>query len=655
MPEPTQSSDPDLTALTGDYDITGELAGRARTTFLIAARRSAGGKRRDDSSRVLIEIVRPPEGDEAHALDHLASDTKTLSGLRHRRLVCVFEGRWLDDDTFAVVREHVDDPTVADLLARGDVFTNTRIAAILREVHGLLRWAREANIVHRRVTTDRVFLEPTTDRVRVSFAVAPMQRVRTTDAATEDVVTVVRLATEMLTGKLRPEEAEGRSFAELRPDLPARLHEETARLLSEPATDSDLTLYLALIGMADPVAEGETERDRIRAEILEEQRVEREKLAIERADVARMREEERRRLAEEGEELRGAFAQEKAQLEREFAAAQRLLDAERVEMQRIIAAERAELVAKRDALAREMDLRLQEIERLAAADRAKLDELRARIQKDGEIELERKRAAALEDLDDSEIKLDTGKYATPRFVSAKLAPLPDIAFQRTDHLARPDPVDEPRVAAEPWSVLRVVRKLRTKRRTPVPWGRYAVRGGIAAAILITAGAAVMIESRTPDTVDTRGASAPVSRAAQQTPPVTPPPATAVVPSSAPGTPTYTTQGGAVTSAPIAGAPNATAPTTAAPVAAAPNPDSVAARARRDSVRRARAASLAARAARADTTQPRPATAESAVTRSPGPARGLQELMELRDSLEAARAAQSGGAPTQQETGTAPPR
>src|SRR5215204_473669 len=401
MADSTRTSDPDLTNLTGDFDIVGEVGSGLRTQYLIATRKTPPGKRRDDKDRVLVEVVHPPEGDESHALDHLASDTKLLSGLRHRRLVSIIEGRWLGPDAFAVIREYVDDPSVADLLARGNPFTNTRIAAILREVHGVLQWVREQDVVHRQVTPDRLFLEPTSDRVRVTFGAGPLQRVRTTDPTTEDVITVVKLAVAMLTGGITEDEAEGRSVAELRPDLPDRLFEETERLLKEPATDEELTLYLALIGMADPVAEGETERDRIRAELVEEQRIEREKLAAERADLDRLVAEERQKLAQEGEELRGAFAQDKAKLEREFAAEQRLLAAERVEMQRIIAQERAELQAKREAMQKMLGERLAEIERAAAEDRAKLEELREKIQREGEQELERKRSAALEELDDA--------------------------------------------------------------------------------------------------------------------------------------------------------------------------------------------------------------------------------------------------------------
>jgi serine/threonine protein kinase len=623
MADSTRTSEPDLSALTGDFDIVGELGGRGRTKYLIATRKTAVGKRREDTDRVLVEVVRPPEGDESHALDHLASDTKLLSGLRHRRLVSIVEGRWLGADAFAVIREYVDDPSVADLLARGDTFTNTRIAAILREVHGVLQWAREQDVIHRHVTPDRLFLEPTSDRVRVTFGSGPLQRVRTTDPTTEDVITVVRLAVAMLTGGISEEEAEGKTVAELRPDLPDRLFEETERLLNEPATDAELTLYLALIGMADPVAEGETERDRIRAELVEEQRVEREKLAAERADLDRLVAEERQKLANEGEELRAAFAQEKAKLEREYAAEQRLLAAERAEMQRIIAAERAELLAKREALQREVDARIAEIERAAAADRARLEALREEIQRAGEAELERKRATALEDLDDSEIRLHTGKYATPTFMAPELAPFPKLVFERDDHLKVGDKTTTPALPAEPWSVNNVVEKLRSPRREPIRWRRWAVRGGIAATILMAAGSAVMIESRNPVSADTLRAPARAVR------PATPAPSTA-----APAV-TDSSAGRLGAAAPdSAGAASrdstavASADTVGTAAAAAPVVfDTARARARRDSVRRYLTAAAAARA-RADSTVRR----ESPITVRRAPRADPQDLMDLSDSL-----------------------
>jgi hypothetical protein len=372
----------------------------------------------------------------------------------------------------------------------------------------------------------------------VSFAAGPLQRVRAIDATTEDVQTVVRLAVAMLSGP-QSEETEGQSFAEQRPDLPERLHEETERLLKASSTDHDLTLYLALIGMADPVAEGETERDRIRAEVLEEQRVEREKLANERAELERHIAEERQKLIAEGEELRGAFEKEKANLQREFAAAQRLIAAERTEMQRIIADERAELAKKRDALERTLKERIAEIDKAAEADRATIEALRERIQKAGDEELEKMRASALEELEDSEIKLNTGRYATPRFVEPQLEPFPKLAFKSPEPTGEKKLIEAPKVDAEPTLVVGMVEKLKSPRKKPVEWKRWAVRGGIAAVILITAGSAMLIESRDPDF-----GTAP--RAAQPRP-TAKPPAPVATPAPAAGTATISTENGAVDS------------------------------------------------------------------------------------------------------------
>ena len=70
-----------------------------------------------------------------------------------------------------------------------------------------------------------------------------------------------------------------------------------------------------MIGMADPLAEGESERDRIRSEILEEQRVEREAIATARFNFERMMEQEREKLAHDRAEMEQAVADERTRLE----------------------------------------------------------------------------------------------------------------------------------------------------------------------------------------------------------------------------------------------------------------------------------------------------------------------------------------------------
>src|SRR5450759_645808 len=264
----------DLSALSNDYEIVGEVSGLRDARTFMATRKNAGTKRRDDDTGVLISVITSPAGDEGNALSHLAADTKMLAGSTHRRLIPVIDGRWIGADAFAVVTQRITDPSLAQKLATGEKFSTTRAAAILREVNGLLEWAREHNVVHRNITADRIYLEPKTDRVRVSFGVAPIRRIQHADAPTDDARTIVKLAMAMLTGIEDPSSYKGQTLAELRPDLPERLHDATAELLEDKKahTPADVSAFLALIGMADPLYAGETEAGRIRAEVLEEQR-----------------------------------------------------------------------------------------------------------------------------------------------------------------------------------------------------------------------------------------------------------------------------------------------------------------------------------------------------------------------------------------------
>ena len=157
MSETNQS--PDLTAFENDYDVVGEVRGPGGVRAYTATRKDEGAKRREDQSGVMISVITTPEGDEGNALSHLAADTKLLAGMTHRRLIPVVEGRWVGSDAFAVVTQRTTDPSLAQKLATGETFTTPRVAAILREVNGLLEWAREHKVVHRNVTADRIFLE----------------------------------------------------------------------------------------------------------------------------------------------------------------------------------------------------------------------------------------------------------------------------------------------------------------------------------------------------------------------------------------------------------------------------------------------------------------------------------------------------------------
>jgi hypothetical protein len=442
MPKSTEA--PDLSSLMVDYDLIGELNDARDARTYIARRQNDDAKRRDDAKDVLITVVGTPEGDEGKALDQLAADTKLLAATSHRRLVPVLEGRWVGDDAFAVVTQRIADPSLSQRLLTGETFTNPRIAAILREVNGLLEWARERQIVHRAIPSTRLYLEPNTDRVRVTFAIAPIRRLHQTSDTRDDARTVLALAMAMLTGEPDPSVFEGKTLADLRPDLPHRLHDAAAALLDEKSDQPDVPGFLALIGMADPVAAGEAERERIRNEILEEQRLEREKLAAEREEFQRAMAEERakheRQMAEELEKHQQTMAEEVAKHEREREELQKTAMREREELKRAAAADRDSLVAKRAELERVVAEQRAELERVAAQDRKLIATLREELQAAGEREVEAKRQAALDEIAQSEDVDERNAFNVPGFLPPELAPLQPLDFDDTSPLMSGDEI-----------------------------------------------------------------------------------------------------------------------------------------------------------------------------------------------------------------------
>ncbi len=459
MNEARQS--PDLSSLAADYDVVGEVGGARDARVFMANRKDPAGKRRDDQTAVLISVMTSPEGDEGNALSHLAADTKLLAGATHRRLVPVVEGRWLGNDTFAVITQRTSDPSLTQVLQTREKFSTTRVAAIVREINGLLEWARSHNVTHRGLSPDRIFLEPKTDRVRVSFGLLPIRRLQAVSAQTEDARAIVRLVLTMLTGFEDSGDYDGQTLAELRPDLPVRLRDETTAMLEEDRvhTPEDVKSYLALVGMADPLLAGETEADRIRAEVLEEQRVEREKIANDRAEFDRTTAEERaafeKYMAEERATYERQKTEERAAYEKvkadEHAAFERIKTSERDRaanekevLKRAVTAERASLVAFRAELERVHATRMAEIDRVAADDRRQVEALRVQLKTAGELEIEKKRDAALEDVSDAGSTLDDEEFNAPLLVPLMNVPLEEPTFDDDTALMRDDDiVDEP--------------------------------------------------------------------------------------------------------------------------------------------------------------------------------------------------------------------
>ena len=357
----------ELDSLLDAYDVVAEMGTHEDGRTFIA-------KRRDNGADVLIRVVRTPNGDEKNALTLFAADTQLLSRHTHRNLVPIIEGRWVGADAFAVVSERVVAPTLEELLARGEEFSSSRVATILRDVDGVLEWARGQKVVHRDVSASSVFVEPGTDRVLIAFVIRPIPVFGAPDAD-GDARTIARLAWMMLARTPQLPEGLPQSLSELRPDLPERVVAETETLLHsslEGQSVPDIRSYVARIAMADALKVGEEESTRVHTALLEEQRAAREQWDVERAELERASAEQTRRLAEERAELEGAIAKEREELAAQRAELEGSIAREREELEQSIAQERAALAAQR-----------QELERSIASERDQLAVERQELQQIG--------------------------------------------------------------------------------------------------------------------------------------------------------------------------------------------------------------------------------------------------------------------------------
>lgn len=200
---------------------------------------------------------------------------------------------------------------------------------------------------------------------------------------------------------------------------------------------------------------------------MDEQRAEREKLAGERAAFEQTMEAERaafekemaaqraayeRAQNEERTKLERAQERERDRLEREREELQAAATREREALQGAAAAEREQVVAKRAELEK-LEKRLMEqraeLERVAARDRQQLAELREQLRQAGEREIERKRATALDDIEDREDELDRPDLMPPGFVAPMFAPLEPLSFDDSPLMSRDEIVFAPSSVAEP--------------------------------------------------------------------------------------------------------------------------------------------------------------------------------------------------------------
>ncbi|HEY4137532.1 MAG TPA: protein kinase [Casimicrobiaceae bacterium] len=370
MTESQTAPDLRMGALGDRYESRGELRGTDEVHTYI-------GKPRDGSAEVAITVVSMPKGAQNNELSHFAADVNILETMQHPSLLRVRDGQWVGKDRFAIITERVQGDSLAELLDRGERFSNPRIALLLQEVSGVLDWAREKGIVHRTVTPDTMLFERDTNRLHVMFTPAPIP---ITGVPTEvgDARTLGTLAWAMFTGERYDTSAPSRSLGEVAPNLAQRVIDATDKAIAMNAGDEpDIETYLGIIGSGDVLKQAEVEMAAMKEEYDEAHRREIRKLEEQQRQVERHAAEQMAALEGDREKFRHAMADERSAVAAERSQFEQLM----LERRERLASVRGELDQQRA----EMEKRLADLEAyrheveqardnaLAVADRARHD------------------------------------------------------------------------------------------------------------------------------------------------------------------------------------------------------------------------------------------------------------------------------------------
>lgn len=263
----------ELSKLNDTYDVLAELHRIGDTPTYLARHKELG---RD----VTITVVHVPGGGDNNTLTHFASDARLLATMRHPNIIPVLEGRWLDADSFAVVRARVRGSTLEQVLSAVGPMPIPRVADTLGSVNEALEWARTNGVVHRRVSAESVFFQQPTGRVMLALEPVMLEADALPDVC-DDTRNLGMLSWEMLTGQrygLANPPTE--SLVSLRPELPPMVAAETEAMLHCQAGEdaTDIPAYLALLTGAAvaPVAASPVEERPETAAAQAEQRADKE-------------------------------------------------------------------------------------------------------------------------------------------------------------------------------------------------------------------------------------------------------------------------------------------------------------------------------------------------------------------------------------------
>jgi uncharacterized protein YecT (DUF1311 family) len=161
-PDPLAES---LSKLDDEYQILTELHHCADSRTYLA--------RNLELNRDVTITVARAGGDKAF-LRAFAADAEILKTKRHSNIIPVLEGKWLDDDTFALVRARVRGSTLDQTMSAVRTMPPERIAAALTELTAALIWARDAGVTNRCVEPETFVFQQGNERVLLGFEPSPL-------------------------------------------------------------------------------------------------------------------------------------------------------------------------------------------------------------------------------------------------------------------------------------------------------------------------------------------------------------------------------------------------------------------------------------------------------------------------------------------------
>jgi uncharacterized protein YecT (DUF1311 family) len=175
----------DVTKLGNDYQILTELHATAASRTYLARHLRLN---RD----VVITAYGAAGPRDREALVGYAEDVKRLAALRHPNIVPVIDGRWISDDSFAVILARVRGTTLQQIVTAEGAMPPAQVDDALRNVASALAWARGKGIVHRQVSPNSLVFQQGSGRPLLSFEPATV--------TSDDAQTIRALASVMSGG-----------------------------------------------------------------------------------------------------------------------------------------------------------------------------------------------------------------------------------------------------------------------------------------------------------------------------------------------------------------------------------------------------------------------------------------------------------------------